>query len=182
MSGTVNISRDLWDDTAFRDEALSERMALVWLAMRGRIIKVTIPDLAMGWFCAERRAAAIIKRLVKIDAISVHGGGAVRTIFIKTNLVQTCGLGATSRARFLHTKGGAKWRGGALPGAVRKAVIARDGQACAYCGDTDGPFHIDHVKAVALGGLDDISNLTVACRTCNLSKGGKSIKDWQARR
>jgi len=31
MSGTFNVSRDLWDDAAFRDEPFSEREAWLWL-------------------------------------------------------------------------------------------------------------------------------------------------------
>jgi hypothetical protein len=31
MSGTVNISRGLWDDLAFRDEPFSEREAWIWM-------------------------------------------------------------------------------------------------------------------------------------------------------
>lgn len=31
MSGTVNISRDLWDDTAFRDDEFSQREAWIWM-------------------------------------------------------------------------------------------------------------------------------------------------------
>lgn len=31
MAGTINISRDLWDDPAFRDEEFSQREAWIWL-------------------------------------------------------------------------------------------------------------------------------------------------------
>lgn len=66
-----------------------------------------------------------------------------------------------------------------LPIAVREFVLRRDGRQCAYCGATSGPFHIDHVVPVANGGSDDATNLVVACKPCNLSKGRKSLEQWQ---
>jgi hypothetical protein len=62
--------------------------------------------------------------------------------------------------------------------AVREFVLRRDGHRCAYCGATTGPFHIDHVLSVARGGSDDPTNLTVACKPCNLSKGAKTVEEW----
>src|SRR5690606_31343562 len=53
---------------------------------------------------------------------------------------------------------------------LRRDVIRRDGKRCRYCGSTDGPFHIDHLVPVSRGGSDEPSNLTVSCRSCNLSK------------
>lgn len=49
---------------------------------------------------------------------------------------------------------------------------------CAYCGrkgthiDPDGNnWHMDHIIPIAMGGADELWNITKACRTCNLSKG-----------
>lgn len=69
-----------------------------------------------------------------------------------------------------------------IPLAVRGAVYSRDGRRCAYCGDTDGPFHFDHIFPLSRGGSDDPNNITVACSTCNLSKGDKTLQEWMARR
>lgn len=65
-----------------------------------------------------------------------------------------------------------------LPAAVRHAILARDGERCRYCGTFDGPFQIDHVWPIALGGGDEPENLVVACRTCNASKGAKPLEVW----
>lgn len=67
----------------------------------------------------------------------------------------------------------------AIPTHVRRAVFDRDGERCAYCGATDGPFDIDHIQPLARGGSNDISNLTVACAPCNRSKGAKTLKEWR---
>lgn len=61
---------------------------------------------------------------------------------------------------------------------LREAVILRDGAKCAYCAAETGPFEIDHVLAVANGGSNDLSNLCVACTSCNRSKGAKLLTDW----
>lgn len=49
---------------------------------------------------------------------------------------------------------------------------------CAYCcvkkADT-----IDHVVSLVRGGLNDISNLLPACRSCNSSKGAKLLSEWR---
>lgn len=62
-----------------------------------------------------------------------------------------------------------------LPESIRANVFERDGQKCRYCGDTNGPFEIDHVLAVVRGGGNSVSNLVVACRECNRSKGSKIL-------
>lgn len=64
--------------------------------------------------------------------------------------------------------------------AVRKMVFARHGEVCAYCATTDGPFEIDHIVPIALGGGNDLKNLTVACAPCNRSKGAQTLKKWRA--
>jgi 5-methylcytosine-specific restriction endonuclease McrA len=53
---------------------------------------------------------------------------------------------------------------------------------CAYCNrlggdvDPDGKqWHMDHIKPLALGGEDSLSNIVKACRYCNLVKGTREI-------
>jgi len=56
---------------------------------------------------------------------------------------------------------------------LRFEILQRDGFTCQYCGAAapDVVLHIDHIHAVSAGGSDDESNLTTACRDCNLGKG-----------
>lgn len=61
---------------------------------------------------------------------------------------------------------------------LRREVLERDHYACMYCGDKKGPFEADHVMPRSRGGLDLISNLVCACRTCNRSKGNKTPEEW----
>jgi hypothetical protein len=62
--------------------------------------------------------------------------------------------------------------------AMRAKVFDRDGSQCTYCGDVDGPFHIDHIHPISKGGSNSIENLTVSCWSCNLSKGCKTMSEW----
>jgi hypothetical protein len=49
---------------------------------------------------------------------------------------------------------------------------------CAYCGDTGGPFHLDHVVPRSRGGQDHPRNIVRACQACNLAKGDRLPSEW----
>lgn len=68
-----------------------------------------------------------------------------------------------------------------IPPTVRAEVFERDGRVCAYCGDTEGPFHIDHIVPLSRGGEHSADNLTVACAPCNLSKSNLLLDEWEGR-
>lgn len=59
---------------------------------------------------------------------------------------------------------------------LRYEILRRDNHACRYCGASapDVPLTVDHVVPVALGGLDDPSNLVTACRDCNAGKSSSA--------
>ncbi len=48
------------------------------------------------------------------------------------------------------------------------------GGRCYYCacdlGDEDAPPHVDHYIALVNGGRDDVANLVLTCRACNMDK------------
>lgn len=55
---------------------------------------------------------------------------------------------------------------------LRETVLGRDGRNCRLCGDESQPT-IDHIRAVANGGTDDLTNLQVLCKPCNSRKGAR---------
>lgn len=66
-----------------------------------------------------------------------------------------------------------------VPLAIQRFVFDRDGNKCRYCGCEDGPFHLDHVVPWRICQEHDPKNLTVACSSCNWSKGGKTLAEWR---
>lgn len=66
----------------------------------------------------------------------------------------------------------------AIPVVVQAAVLTREGRVCTYCGDVEGPFDFDHIFPVSKGGSNTASNLTLACASCNRSKGARTLKEW----
>ncbi len=62
---------------------------------------------------------------------------------------------------------------------LRFEVFKRDSFKCQYCGASapDVLLHVDHIKPVADGGMNDITNLITACMPCNLGKRDKSLSD-----
>lgn len=61
----------------------------------------------------------------------------------------------------------------------REVVFAAHGELCVYCGETSS-LTIDHVFPKSLGGSHDPSNLVPACRSCNSSKGAKTLEAWRS--
>lgn len=59
-------------------------------------------------------------------------------------------------------------------------ILERDGYCCAYCGQTEGLFEVDHIVPVALGGGDDPENLICVCAPCNRSKSATPLEEWLA--
>ncbi|WP_299805894.1 HNH endonuclease [Tardiphaga sp.] len=61
---------------------------------------------------------------------------------------------------------------------IRQFIFDRDGRACTYCGAVDEPLHCDHVVPASRGGSNEPSNLTTACKPCNLSKNDRTPAEW----
>lgn len=64
--------------------------------------------------------------------------------------------------------------------ALRSTVFARDGRICSYCCDTCGPHEIDHKIPITRGGDSSLSNLVVACRSCNAAKKDQTVEEWRS--
>ena len=68
----------------------------------------------------------------------------------------------------LSTREGRK----SIPRRLRHQVFQRDGYRCRECGATNKQtrLHVDHIKPVAKGGTNDLSNLQTLCEDCNRAK------------
>lgn len=54
----------------------------------------------------------------------------------------------------------------------RAYVMKKYANTCKFCGSTK-KVEIDHIKPVSKGGTNDISNLQVLCKSCNIKKSDK---------
>ena len=55
----------------------------------------------------------------------------------------------------------------------RRALFARDGWKCVYCGTTAGRLTLDHIIPRSKGGESIWENVVTACAPCNLRKGDR---------
>jgi 5-methylcytosine-specific restriction endonuclease McrA len=74
---------------------------------------------------------------------------------------------------------GVQYQQGELYGfEVREFLLLKWEHACAYCGAEGLPLEVEHIVPKSRGGSDRISNLTLACRSCNQSKGNKTAEEF----
>ena len=72
---------------------------------------------------------------------------------------------------------------------VRYEALKRAGKRCELCGVKEGdsnyenrlPLHVDHIVPRSKGGSNDIENLQVLCRACNLGKGNRDDTDFRSK-
>ncbi len=74
---------------------------------------------------------------------------------------------------------GREYQQGTLCGyEVREYVLLKWHHQCAYCDARDVPLELDHVQPRAKGGSNRVSNLTLACTSCNQRKGNQDVRDF----
>lgn len=65
-----------------------------------------------------------------------------------------------------------------IPDSLRRAVAEQAGYRCGYCQTAQSysgvQLHIEHIIALAAGGLTTESNLWLACALCNGYKGART--------
>lgn len=87
----------------------------------------------------------------------------------------------TSKGRVAGRRGIRKYRATKLNVTIgpidEAAIFAQCENKCTYCGSEEN-LSLDHIVALAAGGPHIQSNLTVACQSCNSSKGKKPLNEW----
>jgi len=74
---------------------------------------------------------------------------------------------------------GIEYQQGELQGEeVREYLLAKWNRRCAYCSVENVPFEIEHIQPKSKGGSDRVSNLAIACQSCNQSKGNQDIQEF----
>ena len=59
----------------------------------------------------------------------------------------------------------------------RRALFARDGWRCVYCGSAGGRLTLDHVVPRSRGGDSVWENVVTSCAPCNLKKGNRTLEE-----
>jgi 5-methylcytosine-specific restriction endonuclease McrA len=59
----------------------------------------------------------------------------------------------------------------------RRALFARDGWRCVYCGQSGGRLTLDHVVPRSRGGDSVWENVVTSCAPCNLRKGDRLLEE-----
>ena len=74
---------------------------------------------------------------------------------------------------------GVEYQQGELQGyEVRAYLLEKFDHKCVYCGKTDVPLEIEHIVPKSCGGSDRVSNLAIACRECNQTKGNQTAEEF----
>ena len=61
----------------------------------------------------------------------------------------------------------------------RRALFARDGWKCVYCGTVSGRLTLDHVVPRSRGGESIWENVVTSCAACNHKKGNRLLEETQ---
>lgn len=80
----------------------------------------------------------------------------------------------TERARLEEAAKAKKAKRSEIAASYNKIFVTlgrRDGFVCAICGEAGGDLQIDHVIPLSKDGSNDMSNLQLLCKTCNIAKG-----------
>lgn len=76
---------------------------------------------------------------------------------------------------------GVEYQQGKLQGyEVRNYLLEKTGHTCQYCrgASEDKRLEVEHIQPKSRGGSNRLSNLTIACRTCNVDKGNRSLSEY----
>lgn len=86
------------------------------------------------------------------------------------------------RAHWHKRRAQKKASGGSYTPAQIQDQLKRQKSKCYWCQSKldqgKGAFHIDHVVPLSRGGSNDISNIVIACPTCNMSRNNKLPHEW----
>ena len=76
---------------------------------------------------------------------------------------------------------GVEYQQGELAGyEVKEYLLLKFGHTCVYCGglSKDPVLEVEHMTPTSRGGTDRVSNLAIACHTCNQAKGRRTPEEW----
>jgi 5-methylcytosine-specific restriction endonuclease McrA len=127
---------------------------------RGRVLVLNASYEPLN-VCTVRRALVLI--LKEKAEVLEHGDGVLRSETMRLDRPEVIRLISFVRVpRDVHRRR-----------ITRKAVLARDGWACQYCGSSKHSLTVDHVIPRSRGGESVWENIVASCAPCNRKKGNR---------
>ena len=78
---------------------------------------------------------------------------------------------------------GIEYQQGTLLGyEIREYLLDAWNRKCTYCGVTNTPLQVEHIHPKAKGGTNRVSNLCLACDSCNKKKDTQEIEQFLAKK
>jgi 5-methylcytosine-specific restriction endonuclease McrA len=122
-----------------------------------------------GWLppSLESRIANILTWVARLQHWCPIGALSLELVKFDTQLLQNPDIS------------GAAYQRGELAGyEIRQYLLEKFGHRCAYCAKAETPLEIEHIVPSSRGGSDRVSNLTIACHTCNQAKGNQTAEEF----
>jgi 5-methylcytosine-specific restriction endonuclease McrA len=130
------------------------------LLARGRVLVLNATYEPLN-VCTVRRALVLI--LKQKAEVLENGDGVLRSETMRLDMPEVIRLVSFVRVpRDIHRRR-----------ITRKAVLARDGWVCQYCGTERPGLTVDHVIPRSRGGESVWENIVASCAACNRRKGNR---------
>jgi 5-methylcytosine-specific restriction endonuclease McrA len=127
---------------------------------RGRVLVLNATYEPLN-VCTVRRALVLI--LKEKAEVLENGDGVLRSEKLRLDMPEVIRLVSFVRVpRDIHRRR-----------ITRKAVLARDGWTCQYCGAEKPGLTVDHVIPRSRGGESVWENIVASCASCNRRKGNR---------
>ena len=103
----------------------------------------------------------------------IHGG--VNAASGLRSSIEICSILLTNARVRQH-----RWMRSYKPPLSNRALFARDGYLCLYCGHSFSPRALtrDHIVPLSRSGSNTWENVASACRNCNHRKNNRSPAEW----
>ena len=139
-----------------------------------------------GWLppSIESRVGNVVSWINRFRRWAFVGGIAMELVKFDTQAMQNPEISGTEYQR--GTLFGYEVREYLLATRFPQETLAplgeKWGRRCAYCGAENVSLEVDHIVPRSHGGSDSVSNLTLACHTCNQRKGNRPVEEFLHRK
>jgi 5-methylcytosine-specific restriction endonuclease McrA len=122
-----------------------------------------------GWLppSIESRMATITTWVARLRRLRPIGALSLELVRFDTQLLEN------------HEIRGVEYQQGTLAGyEIREYLLEKWDRQCVYCHATQVQLQIEYIVPKSRGGSDRVSNLTLACQSCNDAKGNRTAEEF----